>query len=119
MSRNSLRLFSHMLYEYKKGVRRLAMYTCSDSECGFCVNKLEKSKVSYHLAPASDGRVNIFFGDCPCIRIIESFKKDKLNEFNEKEDFILGVLLGYDVLKQCERYLNQLAPDKCKKCAAV
>ena len=117
VSTENMRLFSHMLYEYKKGVRRLAMYTCTDRECEFCVKKLEKNDISYMTARASDGKTNIFFGDCPCISIIESFGKDKLNEFDEKEDFILGTLLGYDVTKQCERYLTMSAPQKCKGCS--
>lgn len=105
-----------MVYEYKKGVRRLAMYTCSGLECEVCVEKLEKSGISYLVTPASEGKSNVFFGDCPCISIIESFQKDRLNEFDEKEDFILGILLGYDVTKQCERYLNMSAPKKCSEC---
>lgn len=112
----NLRLFSHMVYEYKKGVRRLAMYTCDDHECRFCVKKLEKSGISYMVTKARDGKTNIFFGDCPCISIIESFGKDRLNEFDAKEDFILGILLGYDVTKQCERYIGLSTPEKCKGC---
>lgn len=105
-----------MVYEYKKGVRRLAMYTCDDNECRFCIKKLEKSGISHMTAKAPNGKTNIFFGDCPCISILESFGKDKLNEFDEKEDFILGILLGYDVTKQCERYISLSKPEKCKGC---
>lgn len=39
-------------------------------------------------------------------------------EYDEKEDFILGVLLGYDVTKQCERYIDYVRPDTCIGCAA-
>lgn len=106
-----------MIYEYKKGVRRLAMYTCCEGECGVCVQKLEKNGISYILSSARDGRSNIFFGDCPCISIIESFGDKPLNEFDEKEDFILGTLLGYDITKQCERYLTITKPSKCSSCA--
>lgn len=110
------RLFSHMLYEYKKGVRRLALYTCSDSECELCIKKLERSNVSYFVVPAGNKRTNIFFGDCPCVSIIESFGCKMLNEYDEKEDFILGVLLGYDISKQCERFLEISPQEKCKTC---
>jgi len=112
-----MRLFSHMIYEYKKGVRRLALYTCAEHECEFCIKKLEKGGVSYHVADAQDGKRNIFFGDCPCIRIVESFGSKKLNEYDLKEDFILGTLLGYDVTKQCERYISQSSAEKCRKCS--
>jgi len=110
MGAKDMRLFAHMLYEYKKGVRRLAMYTCSDSECLYCTDKLMRCGISYLCIPASDNRVNLFFGDCLCIQILESFDKIKLNELDEKEDFILGALLGYDISKQCERYLSKVYP---------
>ncbi|ADD67835.1 conserved hypothetical protein [Denitrovibrio acetiphilus DSM 12809] len=117
MQDTNLRLFSHMVYEYKKGVRRLAMYTCSENECEFCIKKLEKSEITYMVATAGDGKSNIFFGDCPCISILESFGKEKLNEFDQKEDFILGILLGYDVTRQCERYISMSDMDKCMGCS--
>ncbi len=106
-----------MLYEYKKGVRRLAMYTCSEAESAFHLKKLRNSGIAHVVSEVSNGNVNIFFGDCPCISIVESFGKKRLNDFDEKEDFILGVLLGYDITKQCERYMNMLSPEKCQSCA--
>lgn len=93
------------------------MYTCSGGECSHCILKLEKNGISYKVSPAQDGKVNIFFGDCPCIRIIESFGKDRLNEFDVREDFILGILLGYDVTRQCERYLALSEPHECRVCS--
>jgi hypothetical protein len=107
-----------MIYEYKKGVRRLALYTCPEVESEFCITKLKNSGISYLVSPACDEKVNIFFGDCPCISILESFGEKKLNKFDEKEDFILGVLLGYDLTKQCERYINLTSPKKCQSCTS-
>lgn len=95
------------------------MYTCAEGECEFCVKKLENSGISYIISSAVDGKANIFFGDCPCISIIESFGDKPLNQFDEKEDFILGTLLGYDITKQCERYLTITKPVKCNDCAQV
>jgi len=108
-----------MLYEYKKGVRKLAMYTCSESESYFHIKKLQTSDIAYVVSEAFNDKVNIFFGDCPCISIIESFGEKKLNDLDEKEDFILGVLLGYDITKQCERYMGMIVPDKCKACPSM
>jgi len=116
MSHESQRLFSHMIYELKKGVRRLSLYTCPESETEFCTAKLEKSGITYMVSPASSGKSNVFFGECACVRILESFGDKKLNEFDEKEDFILGAMLGYDLTKQCERYLEVTSPKRCQSC---
>lgn len=112
MVKRDMRLFAHMLYEYKKGVRKMVMYSCSEDESFYCIEKLNKCGISYLRVPVSDDKVNIFFGDCFCIRILESFGKSKLGDFDEKEDFILGTLLGYDVSKQCERYLSRVHPSE-------
>lgn len=117
MSKNHARLFSHMLYEYKKGVRKLALYTCPENEAQFHIQKLKKNAISYSVSATSSGKVNIFFGDCPCIGIVESFGGKMLNELDPKEDFILGVLLGYDITKQCERYMSLAEMPKCKSCS--
>ncbi|MGE4319025.1 MAG: DUF2023 family protein [Deferribacterales bacterium] len=118
MSREENRLFSHMVYEYKKGIRRLVLYTAKEHEAELCRMKLSKSGIAWYELASKDGRINFFFGDCPCISIIRSFGEKPLNEFNEKEDFILGVLLGYDLTKQCERYLNNTERAFCAVCAA-
>jgi len=118
MSKEENRLFSHMIYEYKKGIRRLALYTAKPDEAELCRAKLEKSDIAWHETPSKDGKLNFFFGDCPCISIIRSFGEKSLNEFDEKEDFILGVLLGYDLTRQCERYLKNTDKAFCALCAA-
>lgn len=106
MGREQNRLFSHMIYEYKKGIRRLVLYTAREEEAQDCRAKLGKSGISWFETEAKDGKINFFFGDAPCINIIESFGRKPLNQLDEKEDFILGVLLGYDLTRQCERYLS-------------
>lgn len=118
MSNAENRLFSHLLYEYKKGIRRLVLYTARIEESEVCRIKLKRSGISWHETPAKEGRINFFFGDCPCISIIKSFGDKPLNSFDEKEDFILGVLLGYDVTKQCERYLGNIEKQYCAACCS-
>lgn len=105
MGREENRLFSHLVYEYKKGIRKLVLYTAKELEAEVCRAKLDRSSIDFHETEAKDGRINFFFGDRPCVDIVRSFGEKPLNEFDEKEDFILGVLLGYDLTRQCERYL--------------
>ncbi|MBN2063189.1 MAG: DUF2023 family protein, partial [Sedimentisphaerales bacterium] len=36
--------------------------------------------------------------------------KPKLSDFTPEEDYILGIMLGYDRLKQCQRYVSMKKP---------
>jgi hypothetical protein len=99
-------VFNHHLYEYKKGLRNLVLQTCS-YELGRCIlPKLRRYKVEYLVYPLSKKHINIFFGDSACIEIIKKIGKFSLSEYTPEEDFILGIMLGYDRNKQCERYLK-------------
>jgi len=48
----------------------------------------------------------VFFGNRVCIEVLKRFGKRSLADFTAEEDFVLGIMLGYDRLKQCERYLR-------------
>jgi hypothetical protein len=52
-------------------------------------------------------RINVFFGNSICIDVIKQIKFTSLSNLTDEEDFILGTMLGYDGLKQCERYLKR------------
>ena len=51
--------------------------------------------------------MNFFFGDEICLDIIKRIGKENLAEYSDEEDFILGIMLGYSRLKQCQRYLEK------------
>ncbi|MDR0364670.1 MAG: DUF2023 family protein [Bacteroidales bacterium] len=97
----------HHIYEYKKGVRHLALHTLPASLRKEAEKKLEKQGISYVVKPINDMRINIFFGDDECVEVICRMGDKKLNEFTPEEDFILGIMLGYDKRQQCLRYLQQ------------
>ncbi|NLF41588.1 MAG: DUF2023 family protein, partial [Bacteroidales bacterium] len=49
----------------------------------------------------------VFFGAKDCVEVVKTFVQKKLNELTPEQDFMLGIMLGYDRLKQCGRYLTQ------------
>ncbi len=102
-------IFNHHIYEYKKGLRRLVLYTGSAENREIMVERLEKNGISFHIVNVSLNKVNCFFGDLACINVIRSFGDKRLHQLSDHEDFILGTLLGYDLHQQCERYLNRLS----------
>ena len=102
-----MRVFVHYLYEYKKGLRNLALYTGNTEEKEAIEKKLKRENIDYYIQKNNDVRMNVFFGDNVCIKMIKQMKFKQLSNLTEEEDFILGIMLGYDRLKQCERYLKR------------
>ena len=101
------KIFSHHLYEYKKGLRHLVLYTTSRSNTAIIENKLKNEKVDYHIQEINKTKINVFFGNRVCIDVVKMISSNSLSSLTEEEDFILGTMLGYDRLKQCERYLRR------------
>jgi hypothetical protein len=85
------------------------------------VGKLKTEKIAYYIHRVNGSKINIFFGDDACVNVIEQMKIKLLKELTPEEDFILGIMLGYDRLKQCERYLrrknNRHQASRCVKTA--
>ena len=102
-----MRVFVHYLYEYKKGLRNLALYTGNTEEKEAIEKKLKRENIDYYIQKNNDVRMNVFFGDNVCIKMIKQMEFKQLSNLTEEEDFILGIMLGYDRLKQCERYLKR------------
>lgn len=101
-----LKVFNHCLYEYKKGVRSLILTTEKSSYEKIIKDRLDQEKIDYIIQEVSKDKINVFFGDKNCIDVIRTFSHKKLNELTAEQDFILGIMLGYDKSAQCERYLE-------------
>lgn len=96
-----------MMYELNKGLRSLALLTTTTENFEIIKDRLERCGYEYILENLKSGYVNIFFGTAECIDVLRKFRKSSLREFSPEEDFILGVLLGYNVQQQCERYIDR------------
>lgn len=102
-----IQVLLHHLYEYKKGVRQLALHTMSVENLLLAENLLHKKEVAYQVQRVSETKVNIFLGKPECVQIVQSFGGTKLNELTHEQDFMLGIMLGYDKSIQYERYLKR------------
>jgi hypothetical protein len=98
-------VFAHHLYEYKKGLRNLILHTTDAMFEEMIVNRLENSKIAYIIENVGDKKINVFFGNELCIEVLKHFNTKDLSSLSDEEDFILGIMLGYDRLKQCERFI--------------
>ena len=101
------RAFTHHLYEYEKGLRNLVLYTTNDANREFIEGLLQSKKVDYCIRKVDRTKINVFFGDRGCIDVVRLMNFRLLSSLKDEEDFILGIMLGYDRLKQCERYLER------------
>lgn len=99
-------LFAHHLYELEKGLRHLVLHTATKEVAGDMVKKLVKNNVTFHVQELSGGKINLFFGEKECVETVKRFNNKALNKYTPEEDFILGIMLGYDPLKQTKRYLK-------------
>ena len=106
-------LMNH-IYEYKKGVRRMILFTCNRRFEAFATNRLGRQSIDYVVQPAGKENVNVYFGRKECLDAIRLFVTRPLNELSPEEDFILGAMLGYDICAQCERYCER--KEKCRRC---
>ena len=101
-----MKVFVHHIYEYRKGLRNLILHTIPVSFQSQVETKLRNAGISYQLYHLSNGNLNVFFGAKECVDVIRSINKSNLTEYTPEEDFILGTMLGYSRLVQCNRYLR-------------
>lgn len=99
-----LKVFLNHIYEFKKGVRKMVLYTVNRKYETFAIKRLEKQKIDYMVQPIDGHKVNLFFGKPECIHAIRRIVTRPLNQLTPEEDFILGAILGYDICAQCARY---------------
>ncbi|HMP74444.1 MAG TPA: DUF2023 family protein [Kiritimatiellia bacterium] len=100
-------VFYHLLYEHSRGLRDLALYTVSEEQRGLVEAELIHEGVSYLFRRLEDGRVNVYFGHSACVDVVRSFGECPHCRLTPEQDFMLGIMLGYDRTRQCERYLGR------------
>ncbi|NQE54834.1 hypothetical protein C5S29_14710 [ANME-1 cluster archaeon GoMg3.2] len=100
-------VFTHHLLEYKKGLRTLVLHTTNVSNRDAIKKKLERAMIAHYIQAVNGTKINVFFGNSICIDVIKQMNFTSLSNLTDEEDFILGTMLGYDRLKQCERYLKR------------
>jgi hypothetical protein len=109
-------VFFHLLYEHSRGLRDLALYTVGEDQRAWVENELEQEGVAYLFRTLEDGRVNVYFGHPACIDVIRSFGSCPHCRLTPEQDFMLGIMLGYDRTRQCERFLAR--QEQCRTAPA-
>ena len=102
-----LKVLMNHIYEYKKGVRRMVLFTFNKKYESFAITRLERQNIDYIIQPVGNDRLNLFFGKRECLDAIRMIVTKPLCQLSPEEDFILGAMLGYDICAQCERYCER------------
>ncbi|MFW6036024.1 MAG: DUF2023 family protein [Halothermotrichaceae bacterium] len=102
-----MKVFNHHIYEYKKGLRNLILHTTKASDKKEIERRLEDYKIPYLIYHVNSEKINVFFGNQNCINVIDKINKNDLREYSDEEDFILGIMLGYDRVDQCKRFIER------------
>ena len=100
-----LRVFYHHIYEYKKGIRNLILTTEKVKYRSTIEQRLQHENIDYVIHEIDNNKINVYFGEKPCVDVVRTFNP-KLNELTPEQDFMLGIMLGYDRVKQCERFMK-------------
>lgn len=101
-----MNVFRHHIYEYKKGLRNLILHTAKAENRSKIEKRLKECQIPYLIYSVSEKKINVFFGNQRCIDVIHQINKKDLKDYTAEEDFILGIMLGYDRVDQCKRYLQ-------------
>lgn len=102
-----MKVLMNHIYEYKKGVRQMILFTCNARYEDFAVNRLKSQGIEYIIQRVGNSNINVFFGKKQCLDAIRIIVDKPLVRLSPEHDFIIGALLGYDICCQCERFCER------------
>jgi len=102
-----MKVLMNHIYEYKKGVRQMVLFTCNACYEDFAVKRLQNQNIEYVIQRVGGANINIFFGRKQCLDAIRMIVDKPLARLSPEQDFIIGALLGYDICGQCERFCER------------
>ena len=75
---SNLKVFLNHIYELKKGIRKMALFTTHSRNREFAVQRLEAQGIDYVVQEVSGGRnVNIYFGAGECMEVLPAERDRK------------------------------------------
>ena len=77
---SEMKVLMNHIYEYKKGVRRMILFTCNRRFEQQACHRLCRQSIDYVVQPAGKENVNVYFGRRECLDAIRLFVTRPLNE---------------------------------------
>ena len=89
-----MKVLMNHIYEYKKGVRRMVLFTFNKQYEDVAIRRLESQNIKYVIQPVGSDRLNLYFGREECLNAIRMIATRPLNLLTPEEDFYaLGLCL--------------------------
>ena len=79
-----IRIFLNHIYEFKKGVRNMVLYTMSREHEEFAIRRLKNQKISYMIQEVGTNKINLFFGKPECMEAMRHIIIRPLNQLSAK-----------------------------------
>lgn len=111
-----MKMVSHMIYEFRKGIRSLVLCTLCPTCAALVQERLRRQGIAFLTGTAGSRNVNLFFGEQACLDAVSCFIHKPLNMLTPEEDFMLGAMLGYDITGQCRRYCERKLKVTARPC---
>ena len=70
-----IRIFLTHIYEFKKGVRNMVLYTMSKEHEEFAIRRLKNQKISYMIQEVGTNKINLLFGKAECMEAMRDVYK--------------------------------------------
>lgn len=74
-----MKVLMNHIYEYKKGVRRMVLFTFNKKYEDFAIRRLESQNIKYVIQPVGNDRLNLYFGREECLNAIRMIVTRPLN----------------------------------------
>ena len=68
---DSMKLFLHQIYEFRKGVRNLVLCTMCRTCAALLAERLERQGIGYLVQEVAGNKVNLYFGNRQCLKAAE------------------------------------------------
>ena len=81
-----IKVLHNQIYEYKKGVRNLVLFTMNERYLPLARERLERQNIPYLVQRAGKSNINLYFGQPECIETIRTFVGRPLNRLTPEED---------------------------------
>ena len=79
-----MKVLMNHIYEYKKGVRRMILFTCNRRFEAYATQRLCHQSIDYVVQPAGKENINVYFGRKECLAAIRMFVTRPLNELSHR-----------------------------------
>lgn len=66
-----MKVLMNHIYEYKKGVRQMVLFTFNKKYEDFAIERLKHQNINYIIQPVGNNRMNLFFGKKECMDAIK------------------------------------------------